>query len=40
MLGALIGGAISAVTGGKVNLLSSLPVVTFTYGPPEMGFLT
>jgi nucleoid-associated protein YgaU len=39
MLGALIGGAISAVTGGKVNLLSSLPAVTFSYGPPEMGFL-
>jgi nucleoid-associated protein YgaU len=39
MLGALIGGAISAVTGGKVNLLSALPVVTFSYGPPEMGFL-
>jgi nucleoid-associated protein YgaU len=38
MLGALIGGAISAATGGKVNLLSSLPMVTLSYGPPEMGF--
>jgi len=40
MLGALIGGAISAVTGGKVNLLSALPVVTFSYGPPEMASST
>jgi nucleoid-associated protein YgaU len=39
MLGALIGGAISAATGGKVNLLATLPLVTFSYGPPEMGFL-
>lgn len=39
MLGALIGAAISAATGGKVNLLASLPTVTFSYGPPEMGFL-
>ncbi len=39
LLGALIGGAISAATGGKVNLLSSQPVVSFSYGPPEMGFL-
>jgi nucleoid-associated protein YgaU len=39
LLGALIGGAISAATGGRVNLRSQLPVVTFSYGPPEMGFL-
>ncbi|HEX4722133.1 MAG TPA: hypothetical protein VH333_06430 [Pseudonocardiaceae bacterium] len=39
LLGALIGGAVSALTGGHVNLMASLPVVTFSYGPPEMGFL-
>ncbi len=39
LLGALIGGAISAATGGRVNLASQLPTVTFSYGPPEMGFL-
>lgn len=39
MLGALIGAAVSAISGGKVNLLSGLPVVSFSYGPPEMGFL-
>lgn len=39
MLGALIGAAVSAISGGKVNLLASLPIVNFSYGPPEMGFL-
>ncbi|HEX4701575.1 MAG TPA: hypothetical protein VH352_05545 [Pseudonocardiaceae bacterium] len=39
LLGALIGGAISAATGGRVNLASEQPTVTFSYGPPEMGFL-
>jgi nucleoid-associated protein YgaU len=39
MLGALAGGAISAISGGKINLATKLPPVTFTYGPPEMGFM-
>jgi nucleoid-associated protein YgaU len=39
LLGALIGAAVSAISGGKVNLLAAQPDVTFSYGPPEMGFL-
>jgi nucleoid-associated protein YgaU len=38
LLGALAGAALSALTGGP-NLATRLPLVTFQWGPPEIGFM-
>jgi hypothetical protein len=38
MLGALAGAAISAATGGDVNLVSRPPLVIFQWGPPSDAF--
>jgi nucleoid-associated protein YgaU len=37
LLGALVAGAIAALTG--INLASRLPLVIFQWGPPEIGFM-
>jgi nucleoid-associated protein YgaU len=39
LLGQVVGAAVSALTGGKVNLASKLPQLTFMWGPPEVGFV-
>ena len=39
LLGALGGAALSAATGGALNLTTSTPTVTFQWGPPVLGFV-
>ena len=39
LLGAIAGAALSAATGGAINLASKLPTVTFQWGPPEVAFM-
>ncbi|MGC9671530.1 LysM peptidoglycan-binding domain-containing protein [Planosporangium sp. 12N6] len=39
LLGAIAGAALSAATGGAVNLAARLPLVTFQWGPPAVGFM-
>jgi nucleoid-associated protein YgaU len=38
MLGALAGAALSAATGGAINLVSRPPMVIFSWGPPKAAF--
>jgi len=38
LLGALVGAAVSAATGGAINLLSKPPMVIFSWGPPGDAF--
>jgi hypothetical protein len=40
MLGALAGAAISAITGGRVNLTAMPPLLTFQWGDPFDGGIT
>ena len=39
LLGAVAGAALSALTGGAINLASKLPLVTFQWGPPGVAFM-
>lgn len=39
LLGAIAGAALSALSGGAVNLASKLPLVMFQWGPPAIGFM-
>ncbi len=39
LLGAIAGAALSALTGGAINLASRLPLVTFQWGPPAIAFM-
>jgi nucleoid-associated protein YgaU len=39
LLGAVAGAALSALTGGAINLASKLPLVTFQWGPPAIAFM-
>jgi nucleoid-associated protein YgaU len=39
LLGAIAGAALSAATGGAINLASKLPLVTFQWGPPAIAFM-
>lgn len=39
MLGAIAGAALSAATGGAINLATKLPLLMFSWGPPGIGFM-
>lgn len=39
LLGAIAGAALSALSGGAINLASKLPLVTFQWGPPAVAFM-
>lgn len=38
LVGALAGAAVSAISGGAINLLSRPPLVIFQWGPPDKAF--
>ncbi|KAA2258795.1 LysM peptidoglycan-binding domain-containing protein [Solihabitans fulvus] len=39
MLGAIAGAALSALSGGLINLATKPPLLMFSWGPPEIGFM-
>ncbi|MFK0238349.1 CIS tube protein [Streptomyces vinaceus] len=38
-LGQAVGGAMAVMSAGKRNYTNHLPIITFQWGPPQMGFL-